>query len=509
MLGKKKFAPKLMYNITIDELVPGDDFYRRLDELLDLRFIYQECKSLYGNTGNPSIDPVVFFKMNLFGFFENITSDREIVRKASDRLSVRYYLGYDIDEKLPWHSTISRTRVKIKKEIFELVFNKILEKCYQSGLIEGRHQSIDSTLVKANASLDSIERKVPKLNLKDFIDKSYEENREDIKEGKGKDKNDKSNPEGGLKIEKTLSEKSISNQKDKNKKYVSRTDPDSRITKKPGKPTNLYYTTHYSADSKNRIITDVLTTYSDRGDSKVFIEIFKRAEKRIKQLGLSVEEVSADKGYCSGENLREFERRKIEAFVPTQRIKHPVVIANKKFIYNEEKNLVICPNNKPLEYYGYDKSCQRKRYKARKEDCQGCPLKEECCPNAKSRSMSRTIYYQEYERLKNRLKTPGARKAYIIRKTVSEGLFAEAKTNHTLQKFMTRGIDNAQKKSYLIASVQNLKKLIKAQGKEPRLATGISKVEAGKMLLIYKTTKILALWNLDFARQIRCLCNTP
>jgi len=126
MLGKKKFQPKLIYNLTLDDLVPKEDFYRGLESILDLRYVYQECKNLYGRTGNPSIDPVVFFKINLVGFFENITSDRELVRTASDRLSVRYYLGYDIDEKLPWHSTISRTRTIIKKETFELVSNKIL-----------------------------------------------------------------------------------------------------------------------------------------------------------------------------------------------------------------------------------------------------------------------------------------------------------------------------------------------------------------------------------------------
>jgi transposase len=491
MLGKKKFEPKLMYNLTIDDLVPEDDFYRRLDKLLDLRFVYQECKNLYGKTGNPSIDPVVFFKLNLFGFFENITSDREIIRKASDRLSVRYYLGYDIDEKLPWHSTISRTRVLIKKETFELVFNKILEKCYKAGLIEGRHQSIDSTLVKANASLDSIERKVPKLSVKEYMDKAYTENPEEEKE-----ENDKDKPEGGLKLEKTDSRKSTSNEKDKNKKYFSRTDPDSRITSKPGKATGLYYSTHYSADSKNRIITDVLTTYADRRDSKVFMEVYERVEKRLKQLGLSIEEVSADKGYCSGENLRKLERGGIKAFVPTQRVKHPVVIANRQFIYNEEKDSVVCPNNKQLEYYSYDKKYQRKRYKARKEDCQGCPIKEKCCPSAKSRSVSRTIYYQEYERLENRLKTPRARQAYIIRKTVSEGLFAEAKTNHTLQKFMTRGIDNAQKKSYLIASVQNLKRLIKTLRKEPKPVIQISRVDSGRSLWENKLIRISSLLKL-------------
>ncbi len=456
MLGKKKFEPKLVYNLSIDDLVPKDEYYRRVEQILDLRFVYQECKSLYGKTGNPSIDPVVFFKINLFGFLEDITSDRELIRKASDRISVRYFLGYDIDEKLPWHSTISRTRILIKQETFELIFDRILEKCNEAGLIEGKHQSIDSTLVKANASLESIERKEPKLSVKEFADKAYKENLEGLKEENEID----IKAEVELKLEKADSKKKNHNQKDKNKIYFSRTDPDSRITSKPGKPTGLYYSTHYSADSKHRIITDVLTTYADRRDSKVLFEVYQRAERRLEQLGLSIEEVSADKGYSSGENLRDFERCGTKAFIPTQRINHPKVIANKQFNYNEEENLFICPNNKPLEYYSYDKKYQRDRYKAREEDCLECPLKKECCQNAKSRSISRTIYYKEYERLKERLKTPRARQAYIIRKTVSEGLFAEAKANHTLKKFMTRGIANAQKKSYLIASVQNLKRLM-------------------------------------------------
>ena len=165
MLGKKKFEPKIMYNLTLDELVPEDNIYRQIDKFLDMRFVYKECEKLYGKTGKPSIDPVVFFKLELYGYFENIISDRELIRKANDSLAARYFIGYDIDEKLPWHSTISRTRVLISKETFEMIFSRILELCNQSGLIEGKHQSIDSTLVKANASLESVERKEPKLTV--------------------------------------------------------------------------------------------------------------------------------------------------------------------------------------------------------------------------------------------------------------------------------------------------------------------------------------------------------
>ena len=124
-----------------------------------------------------------------------------------------------------------------------------------------------------------------------------------------------------------------------------------------------------------------------------------------------------------------------------------------------------------MKYSSYDNKCQRKRYRARKEDSQGCPLKEKCCPDANFRNISRTIYYQEYERLESRL-------------TVSEGLFAEAKTNHSLRKFMTRGIENAQKNSYMIASVQNLKRLMKGLGKKGKTAIKISEAKQERRFLI-------------------------
>ena len=185
MMVVKQLEPKILYSVNIYELVPEDNFYRRLSEFLDLRFVYQECKSVYGKTGNPSIDPVVFFRIVLFGYFENIISDRELIRRASDSLGVRLYLGYDFDEELPWHSTISRTRARIPEEVFEKLFDKILRMCIDQGLVGGEHQSVGSTLVKANASLESLEKKVPKLELSKYIKATKEENQaEEIPEEK-------------------------------------------------------------------------------------------------------------------------------------------------------------------------------------------------------------------------------------------------------------------------------------------------------------------------------------
>jgi transposase len=486
MLGQKKFQPKIIYNISLEGLVPPDDFYRRLESLLDLRFVYQECKNLYGKTGNPSIDPVVFFKLNIFGFFENIISDRDLIRKANDRLSIRYFLGYDIDEKLPWHSTISRTRSLIKKEVFEKIFEMVLERCNDAGLIEGKHQSIDSTLVKANASMDSLERKEPVLTVKEFINKSYEENQDDREKVKKEEKaedniDDKGNKSPELTIEKKCKrdQEIISHQKkDRNKKYYSKTDPDSRVATKPGTPVGLYYLTHYASDSKFRVITDVLTIYADIKDSRELINVYERSAERLNKLGLTIEEVSADKGYCSGSNLRTLEQCGVTPFIPSAE-HHSKGFPVDDFIYNEEEDAFTCPQNKRLKFSTLDKDA--KRYCAKIKDCQGCPLKEQCCPDTKMKIINRTIYYKEYDRLKKRMRTWAARKAKIIRQTVAESLFAEAKGNHGLRKFMTLGVDNAQKKSYLIATVQNLKRLMKEIGKRqkrgPQLNRNLKKRE--------------------------------
>jgi transposase len=463
-MGKKELEPKLLYSVTIEDLVPGDNFYRRLSEFLDLRFVYQECKTIYGKTGNPSIDPVVFFKLVLFGYFENIISDRELIRRASDSLGVRLYLGYDFDEELPWHSTISRTRVKIPEKVFEKLFNKIFQMCVEKGLVSGEKQSIDSTLVKANASLESLEKKMPQLELSRYIEETREENSiEEIKNDVSI-KGDKNRIEEKTDM-KLLAIRETKGKKEKrkscsNEEYRSKTDPDSRIARKPGKLTNLYYMTHYSIDSKAKIITDVLSTHADKSDSDTLLEIVKRTEKRLNKNGLKIKTVAADKNYCSGKNLRELEEKGIEPFIPTQ--KHPNTTGGmdkSSFVYDKQKDVYMCPTGNILKYC-YTTKREAKVYAVKEKECLSCPMREKCTPGKKIRRVQHSIYKDEYDRLFDRTRSYSGKKMRRIRQITTEPLFAEAKENHGLSKFMTRGIEKAKKNSILIASIQNLKRLM-------------------------------------------------
>ena len=163
--------------------------------------------------------------------------------------------------------------------------------------------------------MDSIERKQPKLTITEYIEKTYEQNKDEVD---AQNPEEKQKSELAVEIAKEKSENKISGS---NQDYESKTDPDSRMASKPGKPNGLYYSTHYSADSRNRIITDVLTTYADTVDSKALLEVYDRAGNRLREFGLTIEELSADKGYCSGNNLRVLEQQGVRAYIPRTRIK--------------------------------------------------------------------------------------------------------------------------------------------------------------------------------------------
>lgn len=156
MQGRKHIQPKMLYQVCLNDLVAEDDFWRKLDSALDLHFLYKETSCYYGTEGQESIDPVVFFKMCLVGYLNNISSDRKLVQYCSNCLNIRLYLRYDLDEELPWHSTISRTRQQYGEEVFLMLFQRVLSMCVGAGMIRGKRQAVDSAFVKANASMDSL-----------------------------------------------------------------------------------------------------------------------------------------------------------------------------------------------------------------------------------------------------------------------------------------------------------------------------------------------------------------
>ena len=142
--------------VSLEDLVPADHFYRPLEAKLDLSFVREWVRELYAERGRPSVDPVVFFKLQLVMFFEGIRSERKLVETASLNLAHRWYLGYALDEPLPDHSSLTRIRQRLGVDGFARFFERVVDLCQDAGLVWGKELFFDATKVRADAAVDSL-----------------------------------------------------------------------------------------------------------------------------------------------------------------------------------------------------------------------------------------------------------------------------------------------------------------------------------------------------------------
>ena len=247
MQGKKDYQEKLFAQFQLSERIPKNNFYRRSKGAIDLNFLYPLTKGYYGESGQKSIDPVVFFKLCLVGYLENIISDRKLIDHCSMRLDILYFIGYDIDEELPWHSTISRTRRLFPEAVFEEVFVRVFGLCVEKGMVGGHTQAIDSAPVKANASMDTLELKVPEDELDEHLRKVRALSAMDKEVPHRKSKGDRSD-KGQRSV--TASKEELNAIKGRNKKWAKDQDQRPGAGNKGGKYTSNK--THYSPTDPGR-----------------------------------------------------------------------------------------------------------------------------------------------------------------------------------------------------------------------------------------------------------------
>jgi len=166
MMGIKArvFAP--VGQLTLEELVPRDHFYRHVNRVLDLGFVRALVAPTYAAAVRPRIDPVVFFKLQLVMFFEGIRSERQLITVVADRLSLRWYVGYDLDERLPDHSSLTKIRERYGLSVFRRFFATITARCVAAGLVWGEELYVDATKVEANASRTSL---VPRFAIEPHL----------------------------------------------------------------------------------------------------------------------------------------------------------------------------------------------------------------------------------------------------------------------------------------------------------------------------------------------------
>lgn len=479
MQGQKHFTDQEVTHFRLSDRVPPHNFYRRLAELVDWGFLYDATKDLYSHTGQPSLDPVVFFKLVLVARLENLVSDRRLVEHCALRLDILLFLGYEVTEALPWHSTVSRTRQLYPAAVFERLFDHVFAQCVAQGLVAGDTQAVDSAPVKANASLHRLCQKqpiaalVPRLRLADeatsespplpavaILDTPAHVLRRVATRQAQQQTGHLGASRPGARL--------VSN-----KTHYSPTDPDARISVKTGKARALNYLCSLAVDAAHGVISHVQADFADSRDSVHLPQLVEQLQQRLLAQGLPLQDLIADTNYSSGVNYALLEQRGITPWIPVfGRYKAEV----EGFRYDAAADCFTCPAGKKLPFIAYETSLDgglSKGYLASSRDCRLCAHKPTCAPKTKKRRIARTAYDPCYRRALHRQHSRQGQRMRRRRQSTVEPVFGSLLHYYGLRRVNTRSRASAHKTMLLAAVAYNLKKLLRHQPSQ-RLALAVA-----------------------------------
>src|SRR5215467_10119789 len=151
------------YQVNLDKRVRADHPLRRINAMLDLSFVRPAVAAFYGHNGHVGTDPVILVKMMLLLFLDNVASERELMAIIRERMDYLWFLGYGLDDEVPNHSVLSKARARWGREVFCQLFVRTVQQCVVAGLVDGQKLHVDSSLVRADASRDSLSPACPEL----------------------------------------------------------------------------------------------------------------------------------------------------------------------------------------------------------------------------------------------------------------------------------------------------------------------------------------------------------
>jgi len=409
---------------------------------------------MYSNMGRPSVDPVLLIKMLLLGFPYGIDSERKLEKEVQVNIAFRWFLGIDLDEAVPDHSTISQTRRRKWRGtgIFEDIFTEVVQKCIAAGLVDGSLILSDSTHVKANVNDKRKAFVTVEVKPRDYIKKLDALcEQEDLK------KRESSIAKGLQKRGYQTTQKAKTKRVEKNG-----TDPDCGILSRPGKPEGFYYLSHQSVDGKSGIITDVYVTQANIQDFECYVD---RLKHQLGKYRFATKEVGLDGGYDYEEVLKELYDLGIKVYVPPremERLTSDRIYPPSVFQYDSERDVYICPNACDLKYSSVNKSERKKVYRASQRDCRCCPLRENCIGGKqKCRTIKMSFFKEALDSQYALYATARYFEVQRKRRIYCEGNFGLQKENYNLRQTRKRGNEAVTEHCLCSALALNLKRLVK------------------------------------------------
>lgn len=431
MMGQQPRTESLFYYFRLEDQIPEDHLLRLIDRYIDLSFVREGLRSFYSPTGRPSIDPEVLLRLLLVGYLYGITSERRLLEEARMHLAYRWFSRLGFEQEIPDHSTFSKNRHGRFRQssVFREVFEEIVRRCLEAGLVEGQNLAVDGTMIRANASRES---RVPREQLKEAaqVSRTVQEYLAELEQV---------NPVCDAEM-------------------ISTTDPDAILTTKGGGTAMMAYYDNYLIDTASRVILDVEGTHALSRQEMVAA---RRMVERVEELGLRPESLGADKAYGSGEFLAWLLSRGVQPHIPVIDRRHQTGghFTRDQFRYDSSENVYYCPEGKPLRYRAQRRDSQGYAYCSTAAQCQNCPQKKRC-----TSAPYRWLFVHGQEPARQKVRALAGTPAYQCSRRARykiEALFAELKQQIRLHRVRLRRLWNVAEQFHLAATAQNLKRLVR------------------------------------------------
>jgi transposase len=456
MMGRHEPQKELFsYHIDLDKRVRPENPLRRVAEKIDFTFVRDEVAKFYGKNGHESTDPVIILKMMFLLFYDDVTSERELMRIIAERLDYLWFLGYGLEDDIPDHSVLSKARNRWGREVFEGFFVCTVLQCVQAGLVDGKKIHVDSSLIDAHASKDSVRRGPPELIA--ALKQAYQAQESKLE--------DTSTPADYQAV---------------NDRLMSTTDPDAAVSRKGADSARPRYHHHRVVDDAQGVITAVETTPGSIAENKKLLELVEQHQQHTQSQGQTV---VADHKYGTAENYVACQQRGLTTHMgdvlgkQNHAQKQTGIFPDSAFTYRPQDNTYLCPAGQVMKarrLHGFKRTWE---YYLPKPVCAACALRSQC---TRAKVYGRTIHRHEQQELLDRAREQAhsapARRDRLRRQALMEQSFADAANNHRFKRSRWRRLWRQQIQDYLIAAIQNIRLLLRRAGKDASAGAAALKI---------------------------------
>jgi len=459
MMGTQRSERKLFYvGFDLESRVRPGNPLRRVLEAIDFTFVRAEVADCYGENGNVSVDPAVILKMMFLLFYDDVSSERELMRIIPERLDYLWFLGYELDDEVPNHSVLSKARGRWGPEAFERFFVETVRQCLEAGLVSGSKIHVDGSLVDADASKDSVLKGPPEViaALKEAY-RAQEAKLDEVDEPEDVDEPE----EDGKPPEGPAGRRSY---EAKNARMVSTTDPDASIVRQGKGKSRPRYKHHRVVDDAHGVVTAVATT---PGDVKENGELMTLVDQHERHTEREVAVVVADSQYGTVENFRACQERGIRSHMADLSAKaagtgrRRGIFEESAFLYDATSDTYRCPAGETLTRRRHKKARRAYEYAAGATTCAACALREQCTRSKAGRTIKRHEDQETIDAARAQSHSAAAKRDRRRRKHVMEGSFADAANNHGFKRARWRRLWRQRIQDLLIAAVQNIRILLR------------------------------------------------